>query len=389
MALRFRRSVKLAPGLRLNFSGSGMSLSAGPRGAKVNFGSRGAFLSSGIPGTGLYSRARLSGALPRPNVDSTVVNIRATVHVSDDGTLSFFDANGQPLSDHLASLAKRQQGDAIRGALEETAQQINEEREALTKVHTYTPSPSETPRYRPHPYEASAPAAPREQKIGLFSKLVGQREKIEARNATTHEMYIHALEEWKAAKAAHNANEVQKGKEFALRLQTDPEFMQQLLEERLEEITWPRETLVSFEVNDRGRSVAIDVDLPEIEDLPRRVAKAPERGFKLSLKELKGKPLQELYARHVHSIGIRIIGEAFATLPTAFQVTLSAFTQRTNPETGHECGDYVYSVSVARSRRVGLNFENLDDVDVLAAFEQFELKRDMGKDFSLSPIEPF
>jgi len=59
MGLRFRRSIKLAPGVRLNFSGSGMSLRAGPRGASISFGRRGAYLNTGIPGAGLYARERL------------------------------------------------------------------------------------------------------------------------------------------------------------------------------------------------------------------------------------------------------------------------------------------------------------------------------------------
>ncbi|SBT06896.1 exported hypothetical protein [Candidatus Propionivibrio aalborgensis] len=60
MGIRFRRRIKLAPGLNLNLSGSGLSLSAGPRGASMTFGGRrGAYLNTGIPGTGLYTRERV------------------------------------------------------------------------------------------------------------------------------------------------------------------------------------------------------------------------------------------------------------------------------------------------------------------------------------------
>ena len=54
MGFRFFRRVKIAPGLSLNFSKSGMSFSAGPRGAKVTVGPRGVRTTVGIPGTGLY-----------------------------------------------------------------------------------------------------------------------------------------------------------------------------------------------------------------------------------------------------------------------------------------------------------------------------------------------
>jgi hypothetical protein len=54
MALRFRRRVKLFPGLTLNVSKRGLGLSAGVRGARVSLGSDGKVRRSvGIPGSGL------------------------------------------------------------------------------------------------------------------------------------------------------------------------------------------------------------------------------------------------------------------------------------------------------------------------------------------------
>lgn len=53
MKIRFRKSVKIAPGIRVNFSKSGVSTSIGPRGAKVNLSKRGTRVTTGIPGTGL------------------------------------------------------------------------------------------------------------------------------------------------------------------------------------------------------------------------------------------------------------------------------------------------------------------------------------------------
>ena len=54
MPLRFYRRVRLWPGLRVNFSKSGASLSVGTRGAWYTFGPRGQRVSLGLPGTGLY-----------------------------------------------------------------------------------------------------------------------------------------------------------------------------------------------------------------------------------------------------------------------------------------------------------------------------------------------
>lgn len=61
MGIYFRKSIKIAPGLRLNVSKGGTSVSIGPRGAKLNIGKRGTYVTTGIPGTGIYSRTKISG----------------------------------------------------------------------------------------------------------------------------------------------------------------------------------------------------------------------------------------------------------------------------------------------------------------------------------------
>lgn len=53
MGLRFRRSVKILPGVRLNFSKSGVSTSVGVRGAHVTFGHGQVRETVGLPGTGI------------------------------------------------------------------------------------------------------------------------------------------------------------------------------------------------------------------------------------------------------------------------------------------------------------------------------------------------
>jgi hypothetical protein len=59
MGFRFRRSIRVVPGLRINLSKSGPSLSVGGRGATVNINERGARTTVGLPGSGLsYSTTR-------------------------------------------------------------------------------------------------------------------------------------------------------------------------------------------------------------------------------------------------------------------------------------------------------------------------------------------
>lgn len=68
MAWNYRKRIKIAPGVHLNLSKGGISTSIGPRGAKISIGKNGTYLNTSIPGTGLYSRTKISGkraSIPR------------------------------------------------------------------------------------------------------------------------------------------------------------------------------------------------------------------------------------------------------------------------------------------------------------------------------------
>ncbi|NSW87413.1 MAG: DUF4236 domain-containing protein [Syntrophobacteraceae bacterium] len=62
MGFRFWRRVSILPGVTLNLSKSGGSLSFGPRGAKFTVGPRGKRVTVGLPGTGLFYTTTLGGA---------------------------------------------------------------------------------------------------------------------------------------------------------------------------------------------------------------------------------------------------------------------------------------------------------------------------------------
>jgi hypothetical protein len=141
MAIRFRRRIKLAPGLHLNVSGSGLSLSAGPRGASMTFGGRrGAYMITGIPGTGLYARQRVGAtAQPLSPATSPATNssgtgtVSITITVENDGTVVFRDEEGSVLDDRLTRRAKQQAKDAIQELMQRACDEINSQVETLNR----------------------------------------------------------------------------------------------------------------------------------------------------------------------------------------------------------------------------------------------------------------
>ncbi|MEI6514126.1 MAG: DUF4236 domain-containing protein [bacterium] len=58
MGWRFRKSISLGKGLRMNLSKSGIGLSGGVKGMRVGVNSKGSYSTLGIPGTGIYSMTR-------------------------------------------------------------------------------------------------------------------------------------------------------------------------------------------------------------------------------------------------------------------------------------------------------------------------------------------
>lgn len=60
---RLRKSVKLAPGIKLNLSKSGISTTLGKKGASVNVGKKGMRTTVGIPGTGISHTSKIGDGL--------------------------------------------------------------------------------------------------------------------------------------------------------------------------------------------------------------------------------------------------------------------------------------------------------------------------------------
>jgi hypothetical protein len=83
MGFRFRRSIRLMPGIRFNLSRSGISTSIGRRGAWFTIGPRGTRATVGLPGTGLSYTEQSAWRRP-PIVDPSTIPISSSVSPMDD-----------------------------------------------------------------------------------------------------------------------------------------------------------------------------------------------------------------------------------------------------------------------------------------------------------------
>ncbi|WP_249359577.1 DUF4236 domain-containing protein [Cupriavidus sp. 2SB] len=310
--------------------------------------------------------------------------------VGEDGQLVFRDESGALVDEHLVELAKKQHKDGLLGLIQSKCDDINAEVESVATVHLETPNCNQVPRFEMPAFDVPAPTMPAALKLGLLDKLFkkrrlraeeNHRQKVDAFNADT--------QKWQEKREKfHQAAGVRR--EFIEKhIYVDTTAMEQWLEEVLADIGWPRETEVAFEVLDGGATVMLDVDLPEVEGMPNKVATVPSRGLKLSVKGMSATKVQKLYMEHVHAVIFRLIGEVFAALPIATTVIASGYSQRHSGATGRLQDEYLLSVVVPREVWSHNDFDHLDQIEVTESLARFELRRTMSKTGVFKAIEPF
>ncbi len=342
---------------------------------KTNFGTRGIYQNFNIPGTGLTYRAKVAdgigstAAKPRsPQRSSSGITVQFILD-HEDGSVSLQDMNGNPLPDKVAKKVKAQNRPILEAFLEEQCAKHNGEVEDMINLHIHTPSPSREIDWNPEPIP------PEYQKYGpLDSLLSKRRNKITEENEKLHHDYTKALEHWEYAKTA---------------IYDDVELMAGLLESALSSINWPRETLVSFDIQDQGRRIFLDVHLPEVEDMPTTKANVNKQQLRLTVKDRSQAQIRQEYVRHIFAIAFRLIGDIFAFLPASREVIFSGYSQRTDKASGHIRDDYLLSVKVNRSDWERLNFNSLELTDPVECLSQYEVRWNATKTGAISAIEPF
>ncbi len=261
--------------------------------------------------------------------------------MNDDGVVTFVDSETeQPLDPAWVSLAKKQAGETIKGLVAGKVGEINAAIEALAALHQHAPAPT-APKYEMVPFDLPDPQQPIPKGVTLLGKLLSsKREAIERENGAALIAWRTEKEKWEALRASHQAREERRRRRAEQEVLTEVAAMEAQLEENIADIAWPRETNVNFEIRADGALCVLDVDLPEIDHMPEFEAVVAGRGFEIKKKELSETKRRKLYMQHVHAVALRIVGEAFATLPRCEKVVLSGYSQRPDPRTGHIRDEY-------------------------------------------------
>jgi hypothetical protein len=95
----------------------------------------------------------------------------------------------------------------------------------------------------------------------------GRCARIADETARALDQYEEDLREWTAVKREYDRAAASRKHLVEIDIYRDVSAMETYLEERLQEVVWPRETQVALEVKGAGELVMLDVELPEIEDM--------------------------------------------------------------------------------------------------------------------------
>ena len=410
MGTRFRKSVKICKGVKVNFSKSGASLSLGGRGNSFNFGSKGVKHTLGIPGSGISHTSKIIGGssshkshsssrstsssshrTSSPSRSSVYVPSDVQIVMNSDGKVVIQTANGLPITDE-AVLRKIKATDVYKRTkqnlefqrqqlLSQTYAESIEENEKLINIHRMSPTVDALeeydrilktlapPAYQIPPFATPAPTIEsiriqltneaQTNVTGNIFKVGKLRKQYVDDNAQSR--YSAAVAVWEQSKNAYYQEQKQieaaENARFQKAFEENKAYMQALIrgdsdvlcgaiEDWISSCELPLEFNVDYEWFPERNMVFLDVDLPEIEDLPDMELTRLASG-NLREKKKTQATLKQEYVTLVLGLSIFISANVFNVSPAIHSIVISGYTQRRD-KAGDINDDYIYSIKFDR-----------------------------------------
>lgn len=360
MGLRFRKSIKIAPGVRLNFGKKSTSISFGGKGFRYTINSKGQRRTTvGIPGTGIYYTETHSSK--RHKTNSYTRNAELKRQLAQQERMEQLERNRlevemfQNRLDMMKSLHIEHLDPINWEQIRHSAPPFNKnemgpnEKEAVKELNNYQP--------------------------GFFEKLTGKSEKkrtellqkVAAAKQKDEQLYAG----WE--KLVHMAEKVLAG-------DVDTYF------EVIEEFA-PFEDLQEF-----GSGFEIFADSPDFMEIifdvhidsviPNEIKSLTKTG-RVSVKKMPKTQYYDLQQDYVCSCAIRIAKDMFSLLPLDY-VIIHANDDILNTATGYMEKKTLLSVKIDRATLDKLNLELIDCSD---AMQNFEHNMKFLKTKGLQPVE--
>lgn len=390
-------------------------------------GSKGAYLNTGIPGTGLYDRTKIGGSTSKSKTrslpTSSYIELSVTIGIDDNGNNFVKDQHGQLITDE-SLLRKIKRTDVYKNKIQELSEKfVNEKNDKTIEfVEIYKQSEkllSESEIHKklenlaPKKYIKKKFSYPKPDEISIKEELACEAKRNirsiafwtlnKRRNEYINKEFPARLQEaqeaYKNARIKHDLAETmienEKNTEYENIYNNEKafwedcllgkkEFVEPSIDFFLNGMTLPVEFEVSYEYDESKGTLKVDLDLPEIEDLPQSKATTLASG-KVKIKGKTQKEIKEEYLICTTGLAFFFASKFFNISTHIEKILISGFTQRISKKTGQLGDEYIYSVIFDRNK-----FQKIEISKIIPylAFEEFEHKINYSKTFDTLTIEP-
>ena len=409
--MRFRKTITICKGLKLNLSKSGVSATAGIPGLSINVGKKGAYLNTSIPGTGLYDRHKLFGGNKKTSKKtvkktSTKVkdeneDIEFSLAYNDDGKVEFFNQKGQEIDDAAtikAIKASAEYEEELTKLNKETLDEYENETDKIINIAKFAkpvyPLGTDIKYLQQNqfePYERQEYDVPEPTVTSVYEEL--EKEAAENVNSVMFwkkddlikeyvdehidERYSEAHEAWLKDKLVFIEQEDENERQYLKHFEnkTDDVTIKKLiandsdaLDECINNWVADNEFPLDFDIqfDQKGTTLYVDLDLPEIEDMLTTKLQVNASGI-IKEKDKSQKEIKQDYANCAFSLAIFFASNIFNVGLALETIVLSGYTQRRD-EQGDLSDDYIYSIKFTRDEFTKFDYNDAPK-DICMRFE--------------------
>lgn len=369
MGWRFRKSVKVAPGVRLNFSKAGVSTTIGGRGASVNIGKRGVYQNLSVPGTGIYRRDKISGSSQVRKKDAGRPSSRKETATKMDDANTASDRVKNAIEEDSPSLAMEGlwRSVALPAYAEDVAKALHSARPQRYEPKTFDqPAPQLEELEERLSREADKQVRPlafwkayRMRDAYVKSHIVEAYQREFAEWITRRDTFLHdEAERERVENQAHDEAFHDLQRMLQARLNGEAEYVRSEAQRMVSGFNVPLAGSLASSIQYEGGRLVVDVQLPETCEFPQEEQVRLKSGM-VKMKPLSQKRQREDYARYLFCLIAYLAARLFDISPAFDEVVLSGHAIR-EAKSGERVDEYLISVIVEREELCKAVAERMD-----------------------------
>lgn len=411
--MSYRKRIKLIKGVHLNLSGSGVGIGFSPmRGLSFSMNKTGIYNNASLPETGLYKRSKIASFSDNQrelrsysnHFDDT--NYQITMGLDENGKIQTIIRHDDIEITDEEELRRIKRRDDVKMTISHLQyiikEKIDDTNSEFIEVYKHTEHTLKDStikakmsklKYEPESPMPFSDPEPDDSSVRLFLEEEA-KEKVSSilfwTVAKKRRQYVDSLlsetleiqhNDWERRKHDFDQSEAERVaavncrnkfeydsqmKAYETYFNGDENDVSAQIDASLSAIELPCEFSIDYDLDLASGSLKLNLDLPEIEDIPSNKASILASGM-VSVKEKTKKELREDYATCVTGLAFYFAGMMFNISSKIATIEVSAYTQRMDGKIGEITDQYIYAVRFDRDTFKTLKFRNI------VPYESFEL----------------